>query len=330
MKFGTFSVADHYPSEIPRTAGQLYEQLLEQCELADQLGLDSFWVAEHHFHQYGAIPTPPVWMAAAAARTRRIRLGVAVSVLPFHNPLLIAEEYAMLDVLSGGRLNFGVGSGYLKHEFDGFNVPMEEKYARFDEALAIIREAWKGERFSYHGKFFDVSDVTLQVSPIQKPHPPILSAILRSETAALVGRQGYPLMTVPYASQGLKDVFQLVKDFKQAYRDTGRRDEPDVVCALHTYVGNSSAAADSEARPALDRYNRTRLYPKVKYRSYDVLKEERLIAVGDADSVIGTVRIYQEAGFNVFLALMDFGGLEFKQVAGSMERFSRHVVPAFK
>jgi alkanesulfonate monooxygenase SsuD/methylene tetrahydromethanopterin reductase-like flavin-dependent oxidoreductase (luciferase family) len=330
MKFGTFSVVDHYPTELPRTVGELYEQLLKQCELAEHLGLDSFWVAEHHFHQYGVVASPPVWLAAAAARTRRIRLGSAISVLPFHNPLLVAEEYAMLDVLSGGRLNFGVGSGYLKHEFEAFRVPFEEKYARFDEALEIIREAWTGKRFSYRGKFFEVNDVALQITPVQKPHPPLLLAILRSEAAAQIGQRGLSVMSIAYANPSLDAIFGLVRNFKEAYRSAGHSGEPEIVCAMHTYVGETDSAADAEARPAMDLYNRTRLYPGVKSRSYDILKQEGLIAVGNPSAVIDTVRQYQEAGFNKFLALMDFGGLNFDQVAGSMRRFCEKVVPAFE
>ncbi|MBI4255431.1 MAG: LLM class flavin-dependent oxidoreductase, partial [Candidatus Rokubacteria bacterium] len=158
MRFGVFSVVDHYPAELPRTSGQFFGELLEQAEAAEQLGFDSFWVAEHHFHEYGAIPSPAVWLAAAAQRTRRIRLGSAVVVLPFRNPLQVAEDYAMVDVLSGGRLNLGVGSGYLRHEFEGFGVRVEDKRERFDEALDVVLRAWTGERFSYDGRFHTVRD----------------------------------------------------------------------------------------------------------------------------------------------------------------------------
>ena len=114
-----------------------------------------------------------MWLAAAASLTRRIRLGAAVVVLPFDNPLRTAEDYAMVDVLSGGRLNLGVGSGYLKHEYAGFGLDIEEKRARFDEALDILLEAWTGRRFSYSGVYHRVEDVQLNVLPKQKPRPPI-------------------------------------------------------------------------------------------------------------------------------------------------------------
>src|SRR5258706_366724 len=149
MRFSIFSVADHYPEE-PRTIRELYAQILDEIELADELGFSAFFLAEHHFHEYGLVPSPPTLLGAAAERTKRIGLGVAVSVLPFHQPLVAAEEYAMLDQMTGGRLVLGVGSGYLKHEFEGFYLAPWEKRARFDEALKrYVRSRLYAKRRSY-------------------------------------------------------------------------------------------------------------------------------------------------------------------------------------
>src|SRR5215510_2715293 len=138
MRLGLFSVVDHYPAELARSTSELYAEVLEQVEAAEEWGFDSFWLAEHHFHEYGAVPRPPVLLAAAAQRTRRVRLGAGVVVLPFDHPLRVAEDYAMVDVLSGGRLNLGVGSGYLQHEYAGFGVDAAEKRERFDESLEVL------------------------------------------------------------------------------------------------------------------------------------------------------------------------------------------------
>ncbi len=121
MRMSIFSVQDHYPSG-PRSVQQLYGEIIAQAELADRIGYDTFWVAEHHFHEYGVVPNPAVMLSSLAQRTTRLRLGTAISILTFHNPLTVAENYAMIDVLSGGRLVYGVGSGYLSHEFAGFAV----------------------------------------------------------------------------------------------------------------------------------------------------------------------------------------------------------------
>ncbi len=119
---------------------------MEQGILADQLGYDTFFVAEHHFHEYGVIPNPAIFLSALSQRTKNIKLGPAISILPFHHPLSIAENYTMLDIISSGRLILGVGSGYLKHEFEGYGISLEEKRARFDESLTLLDRALKGKR----------------------------------------------------------------------------------------------------------------------------------------------------------------------------------------
>jgi alkanesulfonate monooxygenase SsuD/methylene tetrahydromethanopterin reductase-like flavin-dependent oxidoreductase (luciferase family) len=329
VKFGIFSVVDHYPKELPRTSGQLYAELLEQVEAAEEWGFESFWIAEHHFHEYGGIPAPPIWMAAAAQRTKRIRLGSAVVVLPFDHPLRAAEDYAMVDILTSGRLNLGAGSGYLAHEFEGFGINPEEKRERFDEALEILLRAWTGERFSYEGKYHRVKDVQLNVVPVQKPHPPIWIAVLRNEAAPFVGRKGFPIMMIPYATtESLAEIAQAVKVFKEAFAESGK--EPALATApfgLHTFVADSFAEARAHAKEAMDRYVRTRLY--AKQRPFDLLVEKNLIAFGSPDEVIRVARLYADAGLTHFLAITNFGGLEHKKVLRSMELMAKHVFSAF-
>jgi len=328
LKLGIFSVVDHYPAELPRTAARLYDELLEQVEAADALGFDSFWIAEHHFHEYGAIPRPPIWMAAAAQRTRRIRLGSAVVVLPFDNPLRTAEDYALVDVLSGGRLNLGVGSGYLTHEYDGFGIDPEEKRDRFDEALDIVLHAWRGERFSYSGKYHRVSDVALNVRPLQRPRPPVWIAVLRNEAARLVGEKGFPMMMIPYATtERIDELAETTRVFREAFgRAGGRPEDATVPFGLHTHCAETTTLARGEAREPMDRYVRTRLY--AKQRPFDLLVEKDLVAIGDADEVTRVARRYAAAGLTHFLALSSFGGLPHRQVLSSMERLARHVMPA--
>jgi alkanesulfonate monooxygenase SsuD/methylene tetrahydromethanopterin reductase-like flavin-dependent oxidoreductase (luciferase family) len=329
MRFGIFSVCDHYPAELPRTSPELYGELLEQAVAAEALGFDSFWVAEHHFHEYGAIPSPPVFLAAAAQRTRRIRLGAAVVVLPFHDPLEVAEEYAMVDMLSGGRLNLGVGSGYLAHEFEGFGIPPAEKQARFDEALEVLLRAWAGERFSYEGRFVRVKDVKLNVQPVQRPRPPIWIAILRNEVAAAVGGRGFPIMMIPYAtSERVAEFAQTLGVWRTAYAGSGAAGaDARLPFGFHTYVSESRAPATDEARQAMERYVRTRLY--ARQRPFETLLANDLIAFGAPEDVIRVARRYEQCGYTDYLAIMNFGGLSQATVLRSMEMMARHVLPAF-
>jgi len=329
MRFGIFSVVDHYPAELSRTTGQFYDELLEQAEAADQLGFESFWIAEHHFHEYGAIPRPAVWMAAAAQRTRKIRLGAAVVVLPFDNPLRVAEDYAMVDVISNGRLELGVGSGYLAHEFTGFGMRPEDKRERFDESLEILLRAWTGEKFSYDGRYHSIKDVAINVIPVQKPHPPVSIAVLRNEAAPHVGRKGFPLMLIPYAStEQISELSSVVHNYREEFAGSGK----DATTArtrfgLHTHCAQSSQQARAEAKPAIDRYVRTRLY--AKQRPFDTLLDKSLVAIGDPNDVVEIVKRYQQCGLTDFLAITNFGGMPHKQVLKSMELLATQVQPAF-
>ncbi len=166
VRLSIFSVQDHYPDRS-RSLPQFYAETVEQCVLADKLGYDSYFVAEHHFSHYGAVPNPAVMLSHLAALTGSIRLGSAISVLTFHNPLEVAESYAMLDILSQGRVTLGVGSGYLKHEFEGYGIDPATKRERYDEAMAVLKKALTGERFSHDAKYHAAKDVRICVKPVQ-------------------------------------------------------------------------------------------------------------------------------------------------------------------
>lgn len=330
MRFGVFSVVDHYPAELPRTTKQLYDELLEQVVAAEALGFDSFWVAEHHFHEYGVVPRPAVWLAAAAQRTRTIRLGAAVAVLPFDNPVRSAEDYAMVDILSGGRLLLAAGSGYLEHEFNGFGVNASEKRERFDECLEIMLRAWTGKKFSFSGTHHTIPEVTLNVSPLQRPHPPIAIGILRNEAAQFVGARQLSLMMIPYASmERFTDLSDAVGMYKDSFcRAGGSLVDASVYFGLHTHCAPTTAGARTEVREAMDRYVRTRLY--AKQRSFELLIEKDLVAFGDPAEIIRVARCYEQAGLTDFLIIANFGGLPHKQVLDSLELISKEVLPAFR
>ena len=327
MRLGLFSVVDHYPAELGRSTGEFYAELLEQAEAAEEWGFDSFWVAEHHFHEYGAVPRPPILLSAVAQRTRRIRLGSGVVVLPFDHPLRVAEDYAMVDVLSAGRLNLGVGSGYLKHEYAGFGVDPEDKRARFDEALEVLLRAWTGERVSYAGAHVEVHDVRLNVLPVQQPRPPVWVATLRTDGGVRVGARRLPAMFIPYASaETLEQMTTGLAAYRAAFVAAGGRlEDATAPFGFHTYCAESTAEARAEARPYMERYVRTRLY--AVQRSFDTLLEQDVVAIGDPDEILRVARRYEAAGFTHYLAIANFGGLPHKRVLRSMELMARHVLP---
>ena len=173
MLFGLFGGATAKPSE-DATDSQLYGEFVDYVCEAEQLGFHSVFLVEHHFTGLSQVSASLALLTYLAARTTRIRLGTAVTVLTWHNPVLLAEQAATLDLLSGGRLDFGVGRGYRANEFRGFCIPMEEASERYDEALEIIRKAWTSKgRFSHHGKRWSFDDIIVEPEPMQKPHPPL-------------------------------------------------------------------------------------------------------------------------------------------------------------
>ena len=173
MRFGLFGGAR---TEIGEQASdsQIYTDYVDYICEAEALGFHSVFLVEHHFTGFGQISATLSFLTYLAAKTSRIRLGTAVLVLPWHNPALLAEQAATLDLLSNGRLDLGIGKGYRWGEFHGFCIPMEEAGERYDEAVAFLRKAWttKG-RFSHHGQRWHYEDVVIEPAPVQKPHPPL-------------------------------------------------------------------------------------------------------------------------------------------------------------
>lgn len=325
MKVSIFSVQDHHPGR-DRTLPQLYEQVLRQGELGDELGYDTFFVAEHHFHEYGAVPNPSVFLANLAARTSRIRLGTAISILTFHNPLSVAESYAMVDVLSNGRLTLGVGSGYLKHEFAGYGVDPSEKRYRFDENLDLVERLLSGERVTRKGRFTSLEDVAINVRPIQRDVP-VYVAILRKETAYHVGRQGRRMLFVPYASvDHFDEIGELLSEFRRGREDAGLTDHADAAAiTLHTHVAETDEAARGRAEEAFNLYVATRLYAKSAV--YDDIIRSGLSLFGSVETVAGKMAQLAEMGLGHVLTLQNFGLLPEALVHDSMRLMTEEVIP---
>src|SRR5215813_8727395 len=173
MQFGLFGGA-RTRRGLGLEDSQGYESFIEYVTEADRLGFRQLFMVEHHFTGHGQVSASMTVLAYLAARTRNIRLGTAVVVLPWHNPALVAEQVATLDLLSGGRVDFGVGKGYRQAEFDGFCIPPAEATERFDEAMEIIRKAWTTDgRFSHHGKRWHYDNIVVEPEPMQRPHPPL-------------------------------------------------------------------------------------------------------------------------------------------------------------
>jgi len=196
MRFYINILTTYFPDLDP-PYDTYYQQILEQVELAEELGWECFMFNEHHFLGYGGlVANPAVLLGAAAARTSKIRLGPCIAILPLRHPLHSAEDYAMVDAISGGRLEFGIGSGNTEIDYKVFGVSRENDRQRLREAVDVISKTWANERISHTGQFWSFDELTVYPRPIQQPSPPIWVAGTSAQGLGWAGRQGYHIMTV--------------------------------------------------------------------------------------------------------------------------------------
>jgi len=197
MKIGVlqfFSWSRRIPLET------VYQRAFERIAIMDEGGYDGVWLAEHHFNTYSVCPSPHLMAMNVAARTKNLRIGLAVSLAVFYNPLRLAEEVALLDVLSGGRINWGAGRGFDRGEFGAFKIDVAESAARFQEAVDIVLAAWTNEKLTYHGQFWDYEDVEVLPKPMQKPHPPTWLAATSPGAINRAASRGHTILMDPHAS----------------------------------------------------------------------------------------------------------------------------------
>ncbi len=351
MKFGILYNTDYHP-EAHGPAAQYYEQILKQVELEEELGFDAVWFGEHHYSGY-SFGSPPVMAMAAAGRTKRIRLGTGVSLIPFNHPIRLAEEYAMLDVLSGGRLEYGIGRGFLKYSHEIFGIDEDENHARYHEGTDLIVKAWTSDGpFSYDGKFWKLKDYTFFPKPLQQPHPPIFaSAIITPESAAWAGRNGFHLTTglfVP-AKEKVRDV---VKLYVKTLSENGFKPEEHEISGvfqMHCGVTNEAARRDG-GQYALEYFkffgalDARSLHTSKTYANYgggisrafagktfEDLEKERLLLIGDPAYIIDQINWAKEYyGVNYLIFEVAQGGEPHELVMQSLKLFAKEVMPEFK
>src|SRR3989442_3063887 len=249
MRFGLFFQA---PEATGQTHGERYGEMFDLIALADSLGFDVAWLAELHFGGgFSLLANPLMTVPVIAQRTRGIRMGPAVPLLPLHHPLSCAEQASTADLLSGGRLEFGVGRGSIPSQFHGFRVPVAENRARFDEALAIIRLAWTRDRFSYHGTFYQVEEVAVVPKPLQRPHPPIRVAVHTQESFAHIGDLGLPIYsgTTTTPLPQLREYMALYRTHFAAAGHAWQNDQMALMLPMH--VGPTASAARDAMRPGV-------------------------------------------------------------------------------
>jgi natural product biosynthesis luciferase-like monooxygenase protein len=354
MKYGVFHLFDYHP-DLHGSEAETYRHLLEQSVEAEAMGYDAVWCAEHHFTRYGGLlPSPLIWATAVARETRRIRLGLAVSLLPYHRPVRIAEDVAMVDLLSDGRLDFGVGRGFVKWEYENLGVVVEQSRQHFHEGLEVILKAWTSDTFDHEGPLFRYQGLSVRPHPLQKPHPSIwVAATTTPETFRWTGEQGYNLMVVPFLSE--PDILEsLIGTYRTGVAAAGVA-RSEIFGAMHVYVHEDNERALAQG----DVYFRNYLAANAEANAHgrvagaapptpipgappphavmmqrfrqmtcaEMVAEERLI-IGDPEHCAAMLLSMQRRyGITQVGGQFNFGGMPHDEVLRSMRLFREQVVP---
>lgn len=344
MRFGTFS----YNQARPWVAEQqAFEELLEQILLTEKLGFDEAWFAEHHHSDYGLLASPNLIIAALAQRTERLRLGNLVNVLPLYDPMRLAEECGMLDILTRGRLNVGLGRGVprddLKHGLD-----RDTAQARFEEGIEILGRCWTGETFNYSGKAWSYVDIVCRPRPLQRPHPPIYYGATSPESPAMVARRGWNLAL---SRQPLANCARAIASYREERsRQPHLTGKGDAIMVRDVYVADSDEQARQEAVPQIARFWQlatdnvwrgetvsTDDLPRFTERfpyfpgglTVKRLDEWGTSLIGSPQTVIEKARAMIDAAKpDCLVGMFSFGGLTHRQVTRSIELFATRVMPA--
>ncbi len=300
--------ARHFNPEI---AVRTYAEHLAAWEEMDRLGYDGIGFNEHHCSPYGLMNSPNLLAAAAAQRTTRLKLLIYGNLLPLHEPLRLAEELAMLDCMSNGRLISGFARG-IPREYQVHNVPLSDSRARFEEAFDIITRAWREEVFSYEGRFWSYRDVALWPRPVQQPRPPIWMPVVGSkESIAFAARHDLPITPGLGRSLGLRD--DIIRYYARCLREAGHRITPQhLSLGISAYVADSKARAVAEMGPYHLYFNRT-LFSHGNFTETSRQRETGYASAGSTDYVRPENRAAAE------FARADFRGLTMADVARQAE-----------
>ena len=301
MKFGLFG-GGRVGKLDPLGDSYGYRDFIQYIEDADQMGFENAFVVEHHFTGQGQLSASFNLLSFLAARTKRIRLGTAVAVLPWHNPVLLAEQVTTLDVLSEGRVNLGVGRGYRKAEFDQFCIPMEEGQERYEECLKLMIKSFTSrERFSWHSKYWNFEDIVVEPAPVQLPHPPIWMAAGRAEGIAFVGESNYNLLLDHIAN--IDETAARVKVYLDAQKSRGLQPDASRIGVARqlnfVYTPEERRAAYKRRRDGLvnirELAKKPEGYDPSKFNDEDIAADTAAL-IGEPAEIVERLQRLAEAG----------------------------------
>lgn len=348
MQFGYFTLSDNAYRDQPRPANAFVADIIDEAIYAEQVGLHSAWIGEHHFSTLGVLSCPDLALTYVAARTQRIRLAPAVTVLPLHHPIRVAEQWASLDLLSGGRVDFAAGRGYDRREYAPLGVSFEDNQAIFEEGMEVVRRLWTADGpISHRGRYYQFDDVAITPRPVQQPIPAYVGSFSRP-SIELAARLGCGLIVAPFAAAlsfgGLRQVAALYHDCCARYGTRPGR----LMCSYFIHF------ADTPEQEAAARARQVRYYkecvipafpgdpatapPSYRYfvemvaRLQQVRPEdltENAVLIGSAGHIAEVLRKVQDAGFDEVILYFNVGLKPHPQVKEEMARFMQEVAPGF-
>jgi len=349
MEFGYFTLSDNHYENNTRGANQFVADITSEALYADQIGMHSAWIGEHHFNSLGVLSCPDLVLAYIAARTQHIRLAPAVTVLPLHHPIRVAEQWASLDLLSNGRVDFAAGRGYDRREYLPFGISFEDNQSIFDEGLEVVRTLWaaEGRRIDHKGKHYQFEDVRITPQPVQKPIPTYVASFSKP-SIELAARLGCGLIVAPFAAAmsfgGLKQVADLYHETCAKYGNKPGR----LMCSYFTHFADNKQQEDAQ-RARQIRYYKECVIPAFpgdprtappSYRYFIDMVErlqkvkpedltENSVLVGSPARIAETLKKVEAAGFEEVILYFNVGLKPHNQVKEEMDRFMREVAPQF-
>ena len=348
MKFGYFTLSDNAYRDNARSANQFVNDIINEAVHADTIGLHSAWIGEHHFSTLGVLSCPDLALAYIAARTRNIRLAPAVTVLPLHHPIRVAEQWASLDLLSGGRVDFAAGRGYDRREYEPLGADFDANQSVFEEGMEIVRRLWDATGpISFRGKHYNFDHVAITPRPLQSPLPAYVASFSRP-SIELAARLGCGLIVAPFAAAlthgGLKQVADLYHESCARYGTTPGR----LMCSYFIHFADT-ADQESAARARQIRYYRECVIPAFpgdpatappSYRYFiDLVARLRTVRPGDLgensvligrpQQITDVLHKVRAAGFDEVILYFNVGLKPHPQVKDEMTRFMSDVAPGF-
>lgn len=343
MTFGLFML-----NSVPpwKTDAEEVRDELEQIKVADELGFHSAWVAEHNANIYGVVSSAHLFLMAAAAQTKQIKLGTAALRLPlYHHPLKLAEDLALVDIISNGRLYVGVGKGYDEREFSAYSVDFSQRDEMYQETLDVLELALKNEKITYNGKYFNIQDVPTYPQPVQTSGPPIFVMVTNSDASIVrAAEQGYSFILGNYSQVTYEDAKRKIDLYRKTALAAGFSEE-DVDKALarsgkqaYIYVAESVEQAIEEYRQGYGWFMEARnsrgiagySSESVQTYDYDYFVTKKNAIIGSPDMVIEEIEQFrQKTGLNHMVCYFNVGGQPQQQVLRSMRLFADKVMPQF-